>query len=135
MKKLALAFLFSASARRRQAADSAWVQAVASGYEARLVTGARRLSGAAHRQGRCGDGRARRRQRQISRWSAPRRSGAALTKAPASRGIGVAAAGGPIPQRILVLGDTGCRIKGAALQACNDPAAGLFPRSRRPPPD
>ena len=31
------------------------------------------------------------------------------------------------PQRILVLGDTGCRIKGAALQACNDPAAWPFP--------
>ncbi len=31
------------------------------------------------------------------------------------------------PQRILVLGDTGCRIKGAALQACNDPARWPFP--------
>ncbi|HET7086790.1 MAG TPA: metallophosphoesterase [Rhizomicrobium sp.] len=31
------------------------------------------------------------------------------------------------PQRILVLGDTGCRIKGAALQACNDPAKWPFP--------
>lgn len=30
------------------------------------------------------------------------------------------------PQRILVLGDTGCRIKGAALQACNDPKAWPF---------
>jgi hypothetical protein len=30
------------------------------------------------------------------------------------------------PQRILVLGDTGCRIKGTALQACNDPAAWPF---------
>jgi predicted phosphodiesterase len=32
------------------------------------------------------------------------------------------------PQRILVLGDTGCRIKGAALQACNDPAKWPFPQ-------
>jgi hypothetical protein len=32
------------------------------------------------------------------------------------------------PQRILVLGDTGCRIKGAALQACNDPAQWPFPQ-------
>ena len=32
------------------------------------------------------------------------------------------------PQRILVLGDTGCRIKGAALQACNDPAGWPFPQ-------
>jgi hypothetical protein len=30
------------------------------------------------------------------------------------------------PQRILVLGDTGCRIKGSALQACNDPKAWPF---------
>lgn len=30
------------------------------------------------------------------------------------------------PQRILVLGDTGCRIKGRALQACNDPLAWPF---------
>jgi Calcineurin-like phosphoesterase len=32
-----------------------------------------------------------------------------------------------VPNRILVLGDTGCRIKGSALQACNDPAAWPFP--------
>jgi hypothetical protein len=32
------------------------------------------------------------------------------------------------PERILVLGDTGCRIKGAALQACNDPAKWPFPQ-------
>jgi hypothetical protein len=30
------------------------------------------------------------------------------------------------PQRILVLGDTGCRIKGTAVQACNDPKAWPF---------
>jgi hypothetical protein len=30
------------------------------------------------------------------------------------------------PTRILVLGDTGCRIKGTALQACNDPRAWPF---------
>ncbi|MGZ6022310.1 MAG: metallophosphoesterase, partial [Rhizomicrobium sp.] len=30
------------------------------------------------------------------------------------------------PERILVLGDTGCRIKGAYLQACNDPIAWPF---------
>jgi hypothetical protein len=31
------------------------------------------------------------------------------------------------PQRILVLGDTGCRIKDTALQACNDPKSWPFP--------
>jgi hypothetical protein len=30
------------------------------------------------------------------------------------------------PQRILVLGDTGCRIKGTFVQACNDPSAWPF---------
>ncbi len=33
----------------------------------------------------------------------------------------------PAPTRILVLGDTGCRIKGRKIQACNDPAAWPFP--------
>ena len=31
-------------------------------------------------------------------------------------------------QRILVLGDTGCRIKGETVQACNDPAQWPFPQ-------
>jgi hypothetical protein len=33
----------------------------------------------------------------------------------------------PEPQRILVLGDTGCRIKGGTVQDCNDPAKWPFP--------
>lgn len=33
----------------------------------------------------------------------------------------------PVPQRIIVLGDTGCRIKGFMVQACNDPAKWPFP--------
>jgi hypothetical protein len=32
------------------------------------------------------------------------------------------------PQRIAVLGDTGCRIKGFAVQACNDPLQWRFPQ-------
>ncbi len=32
------------------------------------------------------------------------------------------------PRRIVVVGDTGCRIKGTAIQACNDPSA--FPLAR-----
>jgi predicted phosphodiesterase len=38
----------------------------------------------------------------------------------------------PLPhahaQRVVVLGDTGCRIKGYTVQACNDPARWPFPR-------
>jgi len=32
-----------------------------------------------------------------------------------------------MPQRIVVFGDTGCRIKGGTIQACNDPAKWPFP--------
>ncbi|HEY1612793.1 MAG TPA: metallophosphoesterase [Rhizomicrobium sp.] len=32
------------------------------------------------------------------------------------------------PERIVILGDTGCRIKGLVMQACNDPAKWPFPR-------
>ncbi len=35
------------------------------------------------------------------------------------------------PRRILVIGDTGCRIKSGAIQACNDPEAWPFPRLAR----
>ena len=31
------------------------------------------------------------------------------------------------PQRILIFGDTGCRLKGSAIQDCNDPKAWPFP--------
>lgn len=42
--------------------------------------------------------------------------------------VGGQALGVPVdhPQRILVLGDTGCRIKGTTVQACNDPKAWPF---------
>jgi len=33
----------------------------------------------------------------------------------------------PNPQRIVVLGDTGCRLEGAAIQDCNDPHSWPFP--------
>jgi hypothetical protein len=32
----------------------------------------------------------------------------------------------PAPRRIVILGDTGCRVKGLAVQACNDPLAWPF---------
>lgn len=34
----------------------------------------------------------------------------------------------PAPERILVFGDTGCRIKGKTIQNCNDPASWPFPQ-------
>jgi Calcineurin-like phosphoesterase len=33
----------------------------------------------------------------------------------------------PAPERIIILGDTGCRIKGSTVQACNDPTKWPFP--------
>ena len=39
----------------------------------------------------------------------------------------LAPAPNPDPQRILVLGDTGCRIKGSTVQDCSDPAKWPFP--------
>jgi hypothetical protein len=51
---------------------------------------------------------------------------------PGARVAGVAGHGlavpTPSPRRILVIGDTGCRLKGDDVQACNDPAAWPFAR-------
>jgi hypothetical protein len=124
MKKLALAiFLFFPSFA--QAADSAWVQAVAGGYEARVVTSAATCP-VLHTD----------RGDMPMAVRAPADKNFALTCSvilPA--GVKTARAGDialPVPvlhpQRILVLGDTGCRLKGAALQACNDPAKWPFPQ-------
>ena len=58
----------------------------------------------------------------------------AVCSAPVPRGARALALGGrplplPIahPRRILVIGDTGCRIKAGTFQACNDPEAWPFP--------
>jgi hypothetical protein len=124
MKMLALAvFLFFPSLA--QAADSAWVQAVASGYEARLVTSAAACPALHTDKGDV-----------TMSVRAAADSNFALTCAAAiPAGTKTAAIGGislPVPvmhpRRILVLGDTGCRIKGATLQACNDPAQWPFPQ-------
>jgi hypothetical protein len=124
MKKLALAvFLFFPSVA--QAADSAWVQAVAGGYEARLVTSAPNCPALHTDKGDVA---------MTVRAAAD--ANFALTCAAAiPAGTKTAAIGGislPVPvmhpRRILVLGDTGCRIKGATLQACNDPAQWPFPQ-------
>jgi hypothetical protein len=56
----------------------------------------------------------------------------AVTLAPTVKSVSVLGAElhapKPIPERILVLGDTGCRIKGKTVQACNDPAQWPFPQ-------
>jgi hypothetical protein len=107
------------------AADSAWVQATASGFEARLVTGAADCP-ALHTD----KGDVTMVVRAPASANFPLVCSAAIPAATTQAKIGDAALPLPIssPQRILVLGDTGCRIKGAALQACNDPAKWPFPQ-------
>ena len=107
------------------AETQAWVQAVASGgYEARAITSEATCPTLKSDKGD-----------QAMTVRAPENGAFPLTcAAPVPAGAASASVGGmnlPIPvatpNRILVLGDTGCRIKGGALQACNDPAAWPFP--------
>jgi hypothetical protein len=124
MKKFALAvFLFFPSIA--QAADSGWVQAVAGGYEARVVTGAASCP-VLHTDH--GDIPMTVRAPADDKF-------ALICSAMLPGGVKTARAGDislPVPvahpRRILVLGDTGCRLKGAVLQACNDPVKWPFPQ-------
>ncbi|MBA2589505.1 MAG: metallophosphoesterase, partial [Alphaproteobacteria bacterium] len=125
MKKRALLVLLSLLPLPAQAADSAWVQATAHGFEARLVT-AEASCPTLHTA--TGD--------SVMTVRAPANANFPLVcVAPLPGGTTSATVAGitlPVPsadpQRILVLGDTGCRIKGAALQACNDPGQWPFPQ-------
>jgi hypothetical protein len=125
MKTLALAVLLSALPFAAQAADSAWVQAVANGFEARLVTSAP-VCPMLHTD----KGDMAMSMRAAANANFPLVCAAAVPAGVASASIAGTALPLPVaqPQRILVLGDTGCRIKGAALQACNDPAKWPFPQ-------
>ena len=107
------------------AESQAWIQAVASGgYEARVVTS----------DGVCPALKSDKGDAAMT-VRAPENGAFPLTcAAPVPAGATDASVGGaslplPVaaPNRILILGDTGCRIKGSALQACNDPAAWPFP--------
>jgi hypothetical protein len=123
MKKFALAFfLFFPSFA--QAADTAWVQAVAGGYEARVVTSAAACP-VLHTDGR--DLAMMVRAAADDKFALT--CSAMLPADAKSARAGDIALPMPVrhPQRILVLGDTGCRIKGAALQDCNDPTRWPFP--------
>ena len=118
----ALLFLLPATA---QAADSAWVQATANGYEARLVT-TEATCPVLHTAG----GESPMKVRAPATGDFPLICAAAIPAGTTSATVAGIVLPVPVadPQRILVLGDTGCRIKGAALQACNDPAAWPFPQ-------
>jgi hypothetical protein len=124
MKKLALIpFLLIPSFAH--AADSAWVQAVAGGYEARIVTGA---SSCPVLHTDKGDNPMS--IRAVASADFPLVCSAPLPPGTTMATIGDSALPVPVaqPRRILVLGDTGCRLKDAVLQACNDPAKWPFPQ-------
>ena len=118
---LAAAFiLMTLSAVQAQpAADRAWLELTGRGPELRLVTAA----------DHCPEARLDGRSVPMRPRAAPSAAfpGAVCTvEVPA--GVKSAAVGGwtaPLhrdpPQRILIFGDTGCRLKGDIVQACNDP--------------
>ena len=106
-------------------ADSAWVQAVNNGFEARVVTTATVCPTL-----RINNGEMPMTVRAVANASFPLICGALIPAGAKNISIGGQSLAAPVadPQRILVVGDTGCRIKGAALQACNDPAKWPFPQ-------
>ena len=119
---LALLFLLPVSAH---AADSAWVQATTTGYEARLVTS----------QAVCPVLHTPKGDAQMTVRAPASENFPLVCATPILAGMASATAAGitlPVPvadpHRILVLGDTGCRIKGAVLQACNDSTQWPFPQ-------
>ena len=124
MKKLAAALIFAATTA---SADTAWIQATDKGYEARFVTTAAQCP-ALHSE--AGD-------TPMSVRAPANTNFALVCAAPVASGVHASINGVALPtivanpQRVLVLGDTGCRIKGASLQACNDPAAWPFPAVAR----
>jgi hypothetical protein len=105
-------------------ADSAWVQPVAGGYEARIVTEATScpvLKDAA-------------RETPMTVRASASDKFPLVCGAPLAPGVQASINGVPLPapmvapKRILVLGDTGCRIKGGTVQECNDAAKWPFPQ-------
>jgi predicted phosphodiesterase len=124
MNRVALAFCLSLLPAAAKAEDSAWVQAVANGYEARLVTAAATCPVL-----NTDKGDVAMTMRAPASADFPLVCAALLAAGVTKAQIGAATLPVPVanPQRILVVGDTGCRIKGAALQACNDPTAWPFP--------
>jgi len=104
----------------------AWVQAVAGGYEARLITDAPACPKLMI------DGRSRAMvERAAPSSDFPNRVCAA--KAPiGARRLAIGRVGLPAPRarprRLVILGDSGCRMKGLSFQHCNDPSGWPFAR-------
>lgn len=121
MKWLAPVFLILAMGPAQ--AESLWVQATASGYEARIATTAAACPALSTDAGEVAMT-----ARAVADQNFPLVCAARLPQGARTAHIAGQALPLPVakPERILVLGDTGCRIQGAALQACNDPAQWPF---------
>ncbi len=116
MKWLApVVLIFAATSAR---AEPIWVQATASGYEARIATVAATCPTL-----NTDTGEVAMTPRAAADENFPLVCAAPIAAGTRTAGIAGQALPLPVarPERILVLGDTGCRIQGAALQACNDP--------------
>ncbi len=140
MKRLALSWLFCVVPMTAAAADRTWVQATASGFEVRTVTANTQCPFLHTVEW---DKQMVARAPASSDFplvcSAPVRADTKYVvvtpvderPCPENHICELEPSFLPIPksnpQRILVLGDTGCRIKGAAAQACNDPRQWPFP--------
>lgn len=105
-------------------ADSAWVQPTGAGYEARIVTEATTCPALKTAGG----------ETPMTARAPASDKFPLVCAAPLEPGVHASINGIPLPspdaapKRILVLGDTGCRIKGGTVQACNDPAKWPFPQ-------
>lgn len=106
--------------------DRAWVEMVGGGRELRAVTHANGCPAATV------DGTARPMRLRAARDAAFEVGVCALALQPSDR---VAEVAGerivlpPVtPRRIVILGDTGCRVKGSTVQACDNPKAWPFPQ-------
>jgi hypothetical protein len=123
--KFALSLMLCVLPVTAQAADSAWVQATTIGFEARLVTDA-----ASCPTLRTDKGDTAMTVRAAASANFPLTCAAAIPAGAAHAYVADVALPVPAanPQRILVLGDTGCRINKSALQACNDPVKWPFPQ-------
>ena len=108
------------------AGDRAWVEMVPAGRELRAVTHADGCPTASV------DGAARPMRPRVARDAAFAVGVCALALRPQDRVAEVAGARlvlAPVtPRRIVILGDTGCRVKGRTVQACDDPKAWPFPQ-------
>lgn len=120
---LCAVFLIAASPARAEM--QAWVQAVASGnYEARVLTSDAVCPVLASDKGDTAMA-----MRAPDNGAFPLVCAAPVPPGATRLSIGGAPLPVPVaaPARILVVGDTGCRIDAGAPQACNDPAAWPFP--------